>query len=107
MCIRDRSDFSGTGVDRAGVAQPDAVAPGVGIVGSLPAGSVVANAATPNAAGLYSGSGTSMSTALAAGVAALASSARPDLDGVALDAALRAGGGQLDAPATVAARAQR
>jgi hypothetical protein len=103
----DRSDdvvaaFSGTGVDSRGVAQPDVVASGVAVTGSLPQGSVIASTATATD-GLYSGTGTSMATAVAAGVAALASSARPDLGGAALDAALRAGGGVLDAPAAVAA----
>ena len=101
------ASFSSTGADRAGAAQPDAVASGVGVVGSIPAGSIIATtypeATTPE--GLFRGSGSSMSTAFAAGVAALASSARPDLDGAALAAALRAGAGALDAPAAMAAAA--
>jgi serine protease AprX len=97
--------FSASGVDRDGVAQPDVHASGVGNVGSLPPDSVIArdNPAAVLGDGLFRGSGTSMSTALAAGVAALASSARPDLDGDALTDALLAAGGQLDAVDTVAA----
>ena len=99
------SSFSGTGPDRAGVAQPDLVASGELIVSSIGADSFIAQN-NPSAwvePGYFRGSGTSMSTALAAGVAALASSARPDLDGAALADALRAGGGVADAPAAVAA----
>ncbi|HUG84214.1 MAG TPA: S8 family serine peptidase [Euzebya sp.] len=96
--------FSGTGPDTAGVAQPDAMASGINVVGSLPPGSVIAaEGAQSIGDGLYMGSGTSMATAVAAGVAALASSARPDLDGQELDAALRAGGGDVDAVDSLAA----
>ncbi|MBA2731082.1 MAG: S8 family serine peptidase [Euzebyaceae bacterium] len=97
--------FSASGLDRNGDAQPDLLASGVRNVGSLPLDSVIARS-YPDAVsdeGLFRGSGTSMSTALAAGVAALASSARPDLDGDALTDALLAAGGQLDAVDTVAA----
>ncbi|HET9517422.1 MAG TPA: S8 family serine peptidase, partial [Actinoplanes sp.] len=99
------SEFSASGQDRDGVAQPDVVAPGELIVSSIGADSVIAQE-NPQAwvePGLFRGSGTSMATALTAGVAALASSARPDLDGTALAEALRAGGGVADAPAAVAA----
>jgi serine protease AprX len=104
----DRADdavaaFSASGLDAAGAAQPDLAAPGVAVTGALPAGSVVAGAATPVGEGLYRGSGTSMATAVVAGVAALASSARPDLDGRALAEALRAGAAGPLAPAAVAA----
>ncbi|MDQ3528696.1 MAG: S8 family serine peptidase [Actinomycetota bacterium] len=97
--------FSASGLDRDGVAQPDLHASGVRNVGSLPLDSVIARAypAAVSDDGLFRGSGTSMSTALAAGVAALASSARPDLDGDGLTDALLAAGGQLDAVDTVAA----
>ena len=99
------SAFSGTGNDRAGVAQPDVSASGEYIVSSIGADSQIAreNPAAWVETGLFRGSGTSMSTAITAGVAALASSVRPDLDGDALADALRAGGGALDAEATVAA----
>ena len=101
------SDFSGSGVDTAGVAQPDVTAPGEAVVGSMAAGSAISqenDAWVDGYDGLFRGSGTSMATALTAGVAALASSARPDLDGDALAAALGAGNGALvDADAAVAA----
>jgi serine protease AprX len=106
----DRSDdqpaaFSGTGVDRAGAVQPDLVASGVNVVGSVGTASVIwqANPGARIEEQWFRGSGTSMSAALTAGVAALAASARPDLPGAALADALRAGGGELDAVDTVAA----
>ena len=100
-----RADFSATGVDRHGVAQPDVVASGVQVVGALPADSVIAreNPQAEIEPGLYRGSGTSMSTAVTAGVAALVASARPDLGGPEIDAALRAADGEVDAPAAIAA----
>ena len=99
----DVQTYSGRGNDTAGVAQPDLYAPGDDIGGSLPEGSVIGAGANANADGMYHGSGTSMAAAVAAGVAALASSARPDVDGDALAAALRAGstGTALDANAVV------
>ena len=99
------ADFSGSGPDSRGVQQPDVMASGSLIVGVMPADSVIAreNPQAWVADGLFRGSGTSMATALTAGVAALASSARPDLDGDALTAALRAGEGVADAPSAVAA----
>jgi serine protease AprX len=98
------SDESGRGPDTAGVMQPDLTAPGERIAGTLPQESIIAQHATHLGGGLYHGSGTSIATALTAGVAALASSARPDLDGDALAAALGAGGGTfVDAEAAVAA----
>ena len=99
------SAFSGTGDDRDGVAQPDASASGEYIVSSIGADSQIA-AENPGAwveEGLFRGSGTSMSTAITAGVAALASSVRPDLDAAALADALRAGNGVVDAEAAVTA----
>jgi serine protease AprX len=98
------SDESGRGPDTAGVMQPDLTAPGERIAGTLPQESIIAQNATHLGGGLYHGSGTSIATALTAGVAALASSARPDLDGDALAAALGAGGGTfVDAEAAVEA----
>ena len=97
--------YTGTGVDRNGVAQPDISASGTKIVGWMAADAVIAqeNPAARIEGVLFRGSGTSMATALTAGVAALASSARPDLDGDELAAALRASGPTLDASAVVAA----
>jgi serine protease AprX len=103
------ADFSGTGADRRGVAQPDLVAPGVRVAGSLSADSEIAknnaDSQIPGTEGFddvfLHGSGTSMATALTAGVAALASSARPDLTGHELATALRTGDGRLDASAAV------
>jgi serine protease AprX len=98
------ADFSGTGTDRAGVAQPDALAAGVDIVGHLDASSVIGRAHSADLVdGTLRGSGTSMATALAAGVAALAQTARPDLGGTALDVALRNDAGIIDAPDAVTA----
>jgi len=77
---RDRvADFSGS--DKvAGVAKPDVVASGVGVLGLLPSGSVLAQASTTThlAHGLYRGSGTSQATAVTSGLAALLLSAHPD-----------------------------
>ena len=99
------AEFSATGVDRAGVAQPDVVASGVDVVGHMHPDAAIAQEHEDAVIeeGLIRGSGTSMSTALTAGVAALALSARPDLDGQALAEALRAAGGELDAPDTLVA----
>ncbi|HUH08554.1 MAG TPA: S8 family serine peptidase [Egibacteraceae bacterium] len=100
------ADFSASGPDRAGAAQPDIVASGVAIVGHMAPDSHIAREfpdAIQPGENLFRGSGTSMPTALAAGVAALAFSARPDLDGAGLEAALRAGGGELDAVGALAA----
>jgi serine protease AprX len=98
------ADFSGTGVDRAGVAQPDALAAGVSVTGHVDPDSVIGRDHAEELRGtLLRGSGTSMSTALAAGVAALAQSARPDLGGGALEIALRNDAGVVDAPDAVGA----
>ena len=98
-------EFSGSGLDRNGVAQPDIQASGVKVVGWMAHESQIATDNPDARLGddLIRGSGTSMATALTAGVAALASSARPDLDGEELAAALRASGATLDASAVVAA----
>jgi serine protease AprX len=98
--------WSGTGLDRAGSPKPDASALGVSVVGLMPRDSVIgkshSDAYLPGT-DYMPGSGTSMSTAIAAGVAALASSERPDLDGPALAGALRAGGPILNASRVFAA----
>jgi serine protease AprX len=99
--------WSGTGTDRNSVdAKPDVSALGVSVVGLMPRSSVIGRAhsdAYLPGTDYMPGSGTSMSTAIAAGVAALASSERPDLDGPALAGALRAGGPILDASEVFAA----
>jgi serine protease AprX len=98
------ADFSGTGVDRAGVPQPDALASGVSLTGHVPPDSIIGREHADRRDGtLLRGTGTSMATALAAGVAALASAARPDLGGTALDMALRTDAGVIDAEEAVAA----
>jgi serine protease AprX len=105
----ERSDdviaaFSGSGLDRAGVAQPDSVAPGVSVTGAMHPSSQIYQENPQGVVDgeLFRGSGTSMATALTAGVAALAVSARPDLGGGPLHAALRNDAGLLDAPDAVA-----
>ena len=99
------ADYSGSGTDRAGVAQPDITASGTKIVSWIPSNSVIAtdNPAARVEGVLLRGSGTSMATALTAGVAALASSTRPDLSGHQLADVLRASGPKLDATAVIAA----
>ena len=96
------ADFSSTGRDRTGAAQPDALAAGVSLVGHVPEGSIIGreHAATREGT-LLRGTGTSMSSGLAAGVAALASAARTDLGGAALQDALRNDAGVIDAPDAV------
>jgi serine protease AprX len=97
------AEFSGSGVDRAGVAQPDLLASGVSIVSHIDPQSAIYRDNPPESPDgtLFTGSGTSMSTALAAGVAALASSTRPDLGGTAVGLALSNDQGVLDAPSAV------
>jgi serine protease AprX len=98
------AEFSGSGPDRVGVQQPDALAAGVSLVGHIDPSSIIGEAHREDLHGtLLKGSGTSMSTGLAAGVAALAQAARPDLGGGALDIALRNDAGVIDAPDAVAA----
>src|SRR5206468_11181115 len=65
------ASFSGSGVV-AGVAKPDVVAPGLHVLGVVPANSAVAKANPQGWArdGLFKGSGTSEATAVASGVAA-------------------------------------
>lgn len=70
--------FSGSAVV-AGVLKPDVVAPGVDVLGIVPSGSVVARA-YPNAkqpGGLFRGSGTSQSTAVVSGIAAIVKQNNP------------------------------
>jgi serine protease AprX len=84
------ADFSGYG-RVAGVTKPDFVASGVGVLGEMPPGDTIATANPQGRqpSGLFRGSGTSMSTAVAAGVAALFFSAHPNATLLQAKAALR------------------
>ena len=82
--------FSGSG--RVGPAyKPDVVASGVGVLGLLPADSVLANAPGTShlANGLTRGSGTSQATAIASGTAALLLAEHPGASPVQVKASLR------------------
>jgi len=71
--------WSSRGTDFAGRAKPDLVAPGVGLVGLRAPGSTI-DLANPSARvgdHYFRGSGTSMSTAVVAGAAALVAAAHP------------------------------
>ena len=83
--------FSGSGVV-AGVAKPDVVANGVGVLGVLPPQSVVALANPGARAGgaLWRGTGTSQATAVTSGVAALLLERQPDATPGEVKALLRA-----------------
>ena len=73
-------DWSSRGTDFAGRAKPDLVAPGVGLVGLRAPGSTI-DLANPSARvgdHYFRGSGTSMSTAVVAGAAALVAAEHPD-----------------------------
>ena len=72
--------WSSRGPDFAGRAKPDLVAPGVGLVGLRAPGSTI-DLANPEARvgdHYFRGSGTSMSTAVVAGAAALVAAAHPE-----------------------------
>jgi serine protease AprX len=107
------ASFSATGPDRAGVTQPDAFLPGVGVYGHTDPDSAIAQEAAENAPpeaaerlalGQIRADGTSAAAALAAGVAALVSAENPALDGLELAAVLGkdSQGSVLDAPAAIA-----
>jgi serine protease AprX len=74
-----------------GVSKPEVVASGVGVLGVLPAGSVIANAdGTKHLAhGLFRGSGTSQATAITAGLAALFLASNPGATPTQVKASLR------------------
>jgi serine protease AprX len=109
--------WSSRGPDFAGRAKPDLVAPGVGLVGLRAPGSTVdlANAGARVGDRYFRGSGTSMSTALVAGTAALLLAAHPDWTPDRVKAALTrsarplvpagSGAGMLDPVAAVASGA--
>ncbi|HSK36876.1 MAG TPA: S8 family serine peptidase [Actinomycetota bacterium] len=105
--------WSSRGTDFAGRAKPDLVAPGVGLVGLRAPGSTI-DLANPSARGGerdVRGSGTSMSTAVVAGAAALVAAAHPDWGPDRIKAAMTgtaaplgqpgAGAGALDLPAAL------
>jgi serine protease AprX len=84
------ASFSGSGVVD-GVAKPDLVASGVGVLGAMAPDTAIARA-NPFAwqpSGLFRGSGTSMSTAITAGAAAVLLGQHPGLPPVAVKSALR------------------
>ncbi|HET6750048.1 MAG TPA: S8 family serine peptidase [Actinomycetes bacterium] len=93
--------WSSRGPDFAGRAKPDLVAPGVGLVGLRAPGSTV-DLANPEARvgdRYFRGSGTSMSTAVAAGVAALVAAAHPEWGPDRVKAALTGTADPLEQPA--------
>jgi serine protease AprX len=84
------SSFSGSGTV-AGVVKPDVVAPGEHILGVIAADSAIARA-NPSAYdrwGLFRGSGTSESTAITSGIAAIYLAGHPDAGPVAVKTAIR------------------
>ena len=97
--------WSSRGPDFAGRAKPDLVAPGVGLVGLRAPGSTI-DLANPEARWrpLLPGSGTSMSTAVVAGAAALVAAAHPEWGPDRVKAALtRTAAGTLDLGAALGA----
>ena len=84
------ASFSGSAVV-AGVAKPDLIAPGVGLLGMLPASSaiVAANPASLQPNGFYRGSGTSEATAVVSGLAALFVADNPGVTTAQVKASLR------------------
>jgi serine protease AprX len=82
--------YSGSG-DVQGVAKPDVVASGVGVLGLLPADSVIAldEGTRHLPLGLFRGSGTSQATAITAGAAALLLQYHPDATPAQVKASLR------------------
>ncbi|HTL24421.1 MAG TPA: S8 family serine peptidase [Mycobacteriales bacterium] len=84
------ASFSGSD-EVAGVMKPDVVASGVHVLGTLPAGSVLATdpGTLHLANGLFRGTGTSQSTAITAGLAALLVAAHPGATPAQVKASLR------------------
>jgi serine protease AprX len=91
--------FSGSGVVH-GVAKPDVVGSGMGVLSVLPAGSVIAreNPAARRSDLLWRGSGTSEATAQVAGTAALFLAAHPSATPADVKASLRTGALRLSSP---------
>ena len=91
--------FSGSGVV-AGVQKPDVVAPGVHVLGVMPADSVIAAAHPEGWQGsLFRGSGTSEATAITSGVAAAYLSDHPGASPLQVKAVLRHDARDLHDPA--------
>jgi serine protease AprX len=98
--------WSSRGPDFAGRAKPDLVAPGVGLVGLRAPGSTI-DLVNPEARvgdRYFRGSGTSMSTAVVAGAAALVAAAHPDWGPDRVKAALTGTASPLAQPAGGAPR---
>ena len=89
------AEFSGSGIV-AGVRKPDVVASGVGVLGVLPAGSVIAAASPPaRTDGLSKGSGTSQATAVVSGLAALLLERHPGATPLQVKSSLRSAADDL------------
>ena len=99
--------WSSRGPDFAGRAKPDLVAPGVGMVGLRAPGSTIdaANPAARVGDRYFRGSGSSMSTAVVAGAAALVAAAHPDWGPDRIKAALTGTASPLGQPAPAGAGA--
>jgi serine protease AprX len=82
--------FSGSD-DVYGYAKPDVVASGVDVIGLLPIGSVIEQSPSTKhlANGLFRGSGTSQSTAIVSGLAAILLAAHPDATPLQVKASVR------------------
>jgi serine protease AprX len=95
--------WSSRGTDFAGRAKPDLVAPGVGLVGLRAPGSTIdlANPSARVGERYFRGSGTSMSTAVVAGAAAVVAAAHPDWGPDRVKAALTGTAAPLGQPAGV------
>jgi serine protease AprX len=93
--------WSSRGPDFAARAKPDLVAPGVGLVGLRAPGSTIdaANPAARVGDRYFRGSGSSMSTAVVAGAAALVAAAHPDWGPDRIKAALTGTASPLGQPA--------
>jgi serine protease AprX len=92
--------WSSRGPDFAGRAKPDLVAPGVGLVGLRAPGSTIdaANPAARVGDRYFRGSGSSMSTAVVAGAAAVVAAAHPDWGPDRIKAALTGTASPLGQP---------
>ncbi|MDP3712718.1 MAG: S8 family serine peptidase [Mycobacteriales bacterium] len=90
------ASFSGSATIH-GVRKPDVVASGVGVLGVLPADSVIARSSTSTRTdGLWKGSGTSQATAVTSGLAALLLARHPSATPAQVKASLRAAADDLE-----------